>query len=375
MIMSNVLQTKSMYQHDFESFVRFTFKTLYPYSEYLNNFHIALIADHLQRCERGEIKRLLINLPPRYLKSLMASVALPAWALGRNPNRTLLCIQGEQELASELETLTHKLMASDRYVNVFPHMKGLVYERSKIITRYGGHRQSATTSKSLIGKGADIIIVDDPISPQHVSDPSLRDQNNRWFDENINQRLNNKKDGIVIVVMQRLHPEDLSNYLLSKNEGWIHLNLPAIAMQDETWGTSDGRIFTREKGEALHPARESKQQLCDIMMSIRGAAFAMQYLQGLYKPRFGEVGWGCIWLTPMREGIKYNYNQEKDSNHRHGFYRFTEEGLMLPKVFGVGEDPCPPDMRHTLTDEEFDEIAAFARNNYENDVEKGIAKP
>ncbi len=113
-----------------------------------------------------------------------------------------------------------------------------------------------------------------------------------------NKCINDKKNGAIVLVMQRLHEDDLTAHLLAKDEGWVHLNLPAIAMQDEIWNLPYGQTYLRKKGEALHEARESREQLVGILKAIGGHPFSYQYLQGAYKPRFGDTGHGCIWLRP-----------------------------------------------------------------------------
>ena len=337
-------------RHDFGSFIRFAFKELHPYADYQHNWHIDVMAHYLTKVVNGECNRLIINIPPRMLKSHCASIALAAWLLGRDPRKRLLYLHGSKVLGLELEDACLQLMNSRRYRATFP---GTVIkeETGKLITNFGGRRQFMNIMSRLTGLGSDIIIIDDPISTADARDKGARRRLRQQFDENILQRLDDKKNGAIVLIMQRLHEDDLSAHLLAKNESWVHVNIPAVAMQDETWNLPYGKTYKRRKSEILHPTRESKDQLLEILHSIGGYAFAHQYIQGAYKPQFGDEGEGCLWLTPMREGIFWD--ARKDPSHPHGFYPFTEKDLILPRVFGIGEDPYPPDMRHRLTTEEW----------------------
>lgn len=340
---------QNMYRHDFSSFIRFSFHELYPHASYQHNWHIDTISHYLNQVIQGEIKRLIINLPPRMLKSHCASIAFPAYILGRDPSKRLLYLHSSKTLGFELEDQCFNLMQSRRYRSLFPNTI-VKPEKGKLATTYKGRRQFVPIMGRLTGLGSDIIIIDDPISTTDVRNKSLRKQLNNQFDENILQRIDDKKSGAIILVMQRLHEEDLTAHLLSKNEDWVHLNLSAVAMEDEKWPMQYGKHHTRKKGDIIHPARESKDQLTETLISIGGYAFAYQYMQEAYKPRFGEIGEGGVWLHDMREGEFYDmYEVPK---RPHGLFRLNELHFMLPRIFGVGEDPIPANARDSLTMEE-----------------------
>ncbi len=342
---------KNMYRHDLESFARFSFQALYPRTEFQDNWHLSVLAEALTRAERGETRRLIINLPPRMLKSFYTSIVLPAWILGRDPYKKLLYLHHGNTLGQNLHESCLQLMTSPRYRSIFSHT--IVKEHPKrFMTSFGGGRQYMTVHDRLTGLGADYIIIDDPISAMDAQNDCERQRLNDQFDQNILQRLNNKKSGVIILVMQRLHEQDLTAHLLAKNEGWELINMSAIAFENEVWNLPQGRTYAREKGEALHQSRESREQLLEILTSIGGYAFAYQYLQGLYKPRFGSVGEGCVWVTPYREGEFWD--ARTSSGGMCGFVPFQESELIEAKVFGIGEDLCPDNMRNQLTPEEFE---------------------
>lgn len=341
---------KNLYRHDFGSFSQMAFRELHPHVTYQHNWHMDVLAHALAEVVAGNIKRLIINLPPRTLKSHCVSIAWPAWLLGRSPHSKILCLQGGRQLGQSLEDSCQALMSSRRYRALFPSTV-IRQQKQKLVTGFGGYCQFMPIMGRLTGLGADIVIIDDPISPLEAMDDNERTRLNIQFDTNILQRLNDKKTGAIVLVMQRLHENDLTDYILSKGGDWAHINIPAVAFADETWALPHGCTHARRKGEVLQPDREDVAQLIDLLASMGGYPFAYQYLQGLYKPKFGTYGEGSLWLTPMREGVFYDERQNPGGLH--GAYYFKESDLILPKVFGIGEDPCPDNMRHSMTMEEF----------------------
>lgn len=356
----NLNELITLYRHDLASYFRFSFNELHAGAEYLHNWHLDVIAYYLKQVTGGKIQKLIINTPPRSLKSECVSIFLSSWMLGRNPRQKILCLHGHKSLGRDLHDDCWEIMQSKRYRALFPSMV-TTEDGSKIKTNHGGHRQHLPLMGRLTGLGADTIVVDDPMSTEEAHCDTIRKEINRQFDENVCQRVANKKTGAVIVVMQRLHEDDLTGHLLAKNDGWVHLNFSAIAMEDEVWSLPCGKTYHRKKGAALHPERESREDLMNILHSIGGYAFAYQYLQGLYKPRFGESGHGSIWLTDWRDNVPVVPSIGQSGLY--GFYHFTEAQLMLSKVFGIGEDPCPDNMRTHLTPEEWqkgaDQVLAY----------------
>lgn len=346
----NMEAIKNMYRHDFSSFVGFSHRILNPNTIYIDSWHMQALAEVLTKVSRGEITRLIINLPPRMGKSLCASIAFPAWILGRDPTKKIICLSSGKTLGQELHESCAALMGSRRYKALFGHLR-LKAEPGRLLTGHGGYRLHMPVEAKMTGLGGDIIIMDDPIDSLRAQDDTERNMLNDQFDQNILQRLNNKKTGAIILVMQRVHENDLTAHLLAKNEGWVNINMPAIAIEDETWQLPHGQIHVRKKFEALDPARESVEDLVNILTSIGSYAFAYQYLQGRYKPQFGKEGKYGRWITPYREGEFWD--DRKDRKAFTGFLIVKEEDLILARVFGIGIDPCPPNMRNSLTEEEF----------------------
>lgn len=355
---------QDLYRHDIGSFFDFAFRELHPYDTFHPNWHIEVLAHNLKQVADGKITRLLINMPPRTLKSYCVSTAFVAWQLGRNPRMKILCLHAGHDLGVELHEQCSSIMSSRRYRSLFPH--AVATSKKKCLQLiHGGKRQYMTMQGRLTGLGADVVIVDDPLGTLESRDEAGRNAVNQQFDDNILQRLNNKKAGAIIVVMQRLHENDLSGHILKK-QGWTHVNIPAIALEDERWDLPYGQTYHRRKREVIHAERESPESLHQTLLDIGGNAFAYQYLQGLYKPYFDENGSGCIFLSPYRQGEHWDAFNPPENRWPMGFYNFKESDLLLPKVFGIGADPRAENMRHNVTVEEWKIMAEHTKQYQAN---------
>ena len=152
--------------------------------------------------------------------------------LGVNPKLRILCVSYGKELANELSRKTKVLMESEFYKDLFGTRLGDKNTEDFFETTAGGYRYSTSIGGVLTGIGADIIIIDDPIKAEDALSQIKRDKVNKWYSNTLVTRLNNKKSGSIILVMQRLHVDDLSAYMLA-NEDCTHINLPAIATEDQ----------------------------------------------------------------------------------------------------------------------------------------------
>jgi hypothetical protein len=345
--MATAEQIAALYRTRFPAFLRFAFHELHPGQRLVESPHIDVLADYLSRVARGEITRLIINMPPRSLKSLATSIALPSWLMGKNPKRQIMSIGGTKELAADFEAATRALVASPRYRALFPHLK-LEGRSGDLRLPHGGRRIAATVGGTLIGRGADLIVIDDPIAPAHVHDAARRNAVKKWFDAEVIQRLNDKETGAVIVVMQRLHVDDLAGHLLAGEQPWVHLNMPAIAVTDERWELSDGRVYLRHKGQALVPDIEGRRQLYDRMLDIGAYNFGAQYQQAPFKHmNEEEVRGGCFGGPDDEWGFPVMW-----------FGRVPERLIMAHEVFGVGEYH-PAARPRAMTREEWERYARW----------------
>jgi hypothetical protein len=181
---------------DFVSFAQRCFGELSPRAQFAMNWHIEIIAAKLMALRAGKIRRLIINLPPRYLKSLLASVAFPAWCLGHDPAAQILCVSYAQELADKLSRDCRRILASDWFRRIFPTR--LSQERQAVPefeTTAQGCRLATSVGGVLTGRGADLIIIDDPLKPEEALSQTQRRAANEWFDHTLYSRLNDKLAG------------------------------------------------------------------------------------------------------------------------------------------------------------------------------------
>lgn len=267
-------------RHDLTSFIERSFYELNPQTQLIPGPHIEVIATKLEACRQGKIKRLIINLPPRHLKSHCASVAFVAWCLGHHPAQHIICASYGQDLAEKLARDCRNIMMSAWYQQLFPTRldRPAVHD---FMTTDLGTRMSTSVGGVLTGRGADLIIIDDPLKPDEALSESQRKSVNDWFDNSLLSRLNDKAKGCIIIIMQRLHQEDLVGHV-QEQEPWDILSFPAIAEQDETFVIESplGRgSFTRKVGEVLHPQRESLVTLANIRQRMGDYNFSSQYQQ------------------------------------------------------------------------------------------------
>jgi predicted phage terminase large subunit-like protein len=267
---------------DFAAFAQRCFRELNPLTEFAMNWHVEIMAAKLTAVFQGRSRRLIINVPPRYLKSLLGSVAFPAWCLGRQPCTQILCVSYAQDLADKLARDCRRIMMCDWYQRAF--LARLSPQRQAVPefeTTAQGYRLATSVGGVLTGRGADLIIIDDPLKPEEALSQAQRRAANEWFDHTLYSRLNDKRNGAIVLIMHRLHEDDLVGHVLAQ-EPWEIVRFPAIAEEDETfvvetvWGR---RHFTRWRGEALHPEREPPEMLEQIRRTIGEYNFAGQYQQ------------------------------------------------------------------------------------------------
>jgi predicted phage terminase large subunit-like protein len=272
---------QALIRSDFRAFVQKVFLTLTPGQTFVPSWHIDAIAYQLERIRRGEIKRLIINMPPRSLKSIMASVAFPAFALGLDPSRRIICASYSGELAKKHSNDFRAVLESDWYRTAFPTTRVGPFKNNEteIELTARGFRLATSVGGTLTGRGGDIIIVDDPLKPDDALSDTKRSGANLWFTNTLLSRLDDKRTGAIVVVMQRVHMDDMTGFLTEQSDEWEILNLPAIADQDSSVPCWEGKLYHRKAGEVLSLEREPLYVLDALKMQIGGDAFSAQYQQ------------------------------------------------------------------------------------------------
>ena len=189
-----------------------------------------------------------------------------------------MCVSYSDALTEKFARACAKIMRADWFKVLFPECKLIRETREFLLTSQGGGRHSVTVGGQITEFGADVIILDDPIKPQAVQSEGQRIANMQWFRDTLVSRLDDKAKGVIVLVMQRLHVDDLAGQLL-QNPIWTHTKLPAIAQEDVTIDIGARKPHLFRTGEALHPERESLETLARVRTEMGGDTFAAQFLQ------------------------------------------------------------------------------------------------
>jgi predicted phage terminase large subunit-like protein len=267
-------------RQDFLAFTSKVFATLNPGREFKRNWHHSVIAYHLTEVMEGRCQRLIINIPPRYLKSIMASVALPAFLLGHDPTKRIICASYAQDLSSKLSRDCRTVMETAWYRRIFPaaRLNPEHKTESDFATVQKGMRYATSVGGVLTGLGGDAIIIDDPIKPADAASEKARETAIEWFNTTVSTRLDDKNKGAIVVIMQRLHLDDLTGHLI-RARGWTLVNIPAIATAPRDYRIGKGTYYHREMDEVLQPEYESKDSLMRAKRTMGNLAFEAQYQQ------------------------------------------------------------------------------------------------
>ena len=262
------------------AFTAHAFSALEASRRFVPSAFLDLVASRVEDVLSGAVTRQILNLPPRHLKSFIVSVSGIAWGLGHKPSSKIILVSYSSDLVEKCIRQIRQILNADWYRALFPQtrLSGDKNTASHFETSKGGGVFGTTIEGALTGLGGDLIIIDDPIKAGDVHSAPSRQRVHDWVSETLLSRLDDKETGKVILVMQRLHADDLSG-ALAEQGGWNHLVLPAIAVTDETIRFGYNRIFQRKQGEALFPERERLDTLDAIRREIGSVTFEAQYQQ------------------------------------------------------------------------------------------------
>ena len=242
----------------------------------------------------------MIFVPPRSLKSIMCSVAFPAFVLGHDPAKRLIVAAYSADLAIKHGNDFRTVINSAEYHGIFPGMRtsAMKNTQTEVVTTLNGFRLCMSVDGALTGRGGDIIIIDDPIAALAALSPKSREHVVDWYFTTLQSRLDDKQNGAIVLVMQRLHEDDLAGVLLRSSNEWTVLSLPAIAEQEEEIPIGNGHVHVRHVGDVLHPERQSRDEL-DSLRTLSPEIFAAQYQQQPMPP-----GGGTIKRTWIRRHVR-----------------------------------------------------------------------
>jgi predicted phage terminase large subunit-like protein len=328
---------KALLRQDLGAFIHKVFATLNPGGRFFSNWHIDLIAAYLSQILHEEGKRLIINIPPRSLKSICISVAWPAWILGHNPCKRIIVASYCEALSIKHSLDCRLIMMSDWYKELFPEtiVSKKQDTKRKFLTSKNGFRLATSVGGYVTGEGADILIIDDPHNPTYVKSDVMRNQAIKWYRGTFVTRLNNPKKGSVVLVMQRLHKKDLAGYL-SNQEHWKILKIPAIADKDYLYKVPEYKAvpdflycaedleYKFQKGSSLHESQCDLAYLETVKKEVGEDVFASQYQQDPKENTKGILLWqyilwyrclpqdyDCIlqsWDTAVKVGDKNDFS-------------------------------------------------------------------
>ena len=270
---------------DFGVFIVLLFLELHDGKQMVLAPYVNLMAEALMAVRYGDEKRLIFNLPPGHMKSLIVTVLFTAWLLGIDPSKRILCISYGEDLTRQLSRQTRRVMTSPLYRRIFPGTVLAKQAEDLLTTTKGGQRLATAVGGPAAGFRAELAIIDDPMQPDEVASELKKQGLRDWYSGVVEQRL--VPGGAMIVVMHRLAPDDFTATLLEKG-GWFHISLPLIAVEEIVYTDRSGRDFwTRKPGDLLSPGWTTLQAIEDIRHRLPKEIFETQYQQN---PQFGGSG-------------------------------------------------------------------------------------
>ncbi len=270
-----------------------------PGVPFVDNWHLQAICEHLEAVTRGQIRNLLINVPPRTSKSTVVSVVWPAWVWVTTPERNWLYTSHSQRITTRDSIACRLLLESSWYQSSWPGVVQFTPDQNEK-TRYTntrrGTRIAISTRSGITGEGGDVLVVDDP----HAVDDSAEviQATTEWFDTVLSTRGNDPKNVAKVIIMQRVSDGDLSAHVLRQG-GWEHLNLPMEYEPERRCITSTGWSDPRtEDNELLWPSRFGRAEVDSLKKQLGSFAAAAQ-MQQRPAPKEGGV-WKRTWFRFYR---------------------------------------------------------------------------
>jgi len=248
------------------------------------SWYIRAMCHWLERMAKGELRRSMIWIQPRTLKSFTVAVVFPCWLLGRNPSAKIMVGTYGGTLARDHAIKRRQIMDSDWYQKLFPRTRlAAVGNRDgDLATTAGGYCICATVGGPVTGRGADFILLDDCMKAEDETSEAMREAVKRWFSSTLSTRRNDKRTSSILSIQQRIGEDDLPSHLLTK--GYACLNLPAIAEREEDIELAEGIVHHRSRGDLLDPIRFPMEVLEEERLNLGPQAFAAQYMQNPVAP-------------------------------------------------------------------------------------------
>lgn len=298
---------RELYKRSFIEFVKAAWPILEPGQPYVHNWHMDAIAQHLEAVTSGEIRRLLISVPPGTSKSSLVSVYWPAWEWGPSlmPHIRFIGASHEQGLAIRDNRKMRMLIQSDWYQERWPiELAGDQNAKLYYENEHSGFRQACSV-ESLTGRRGDRLALDDPHSATGALSDPKRETALTEFRETVPSRLNNPADSAIIVIMQRLHEGDIAGHILENDPEYVHLMLPMEYERSRKCVTRIGFEDPRTKeGELLFPERFPQSVVDEYKRTLGEYAYAAQMQQRPAPRTGGFFRWENIDIIKAAPKVK-----------------------------------------------------------------------
>ena len=316
----NELEKRDIYQQNFIDFV----KHVWP--AFIEGKHHKTYAEKLQNVADGKSTRLIVNMPPRHTKSEFASYLFPSWLMGRKPTSKIIQATHTSELAVGFGRKVKNLIDSPEFSDIFPGVSLATDAKAsgRWSTNKGGEYYAVGVGGALAGRGADLLIIDDPVSEQDALSPSALDYIYEWYTSGPRQRL--QPGGSIIIVMTRWSVRDLTAKVLKKQaEGgadqWEVVEFPAIFPETDN---------------VLWPEYWKKEELEAVRSSIPIGKWNAQYLQNPTAEEGAIIKreWWNIWENNDPPHVSYiiqSYDTAYSKSERADFSAITTWGIFSPE--------------------------------------------
>ncbi len=267
---------------DFSAFVKKAWTVLHPGRRLIWSWHYDYLCEALTLVKQRRLLRVIVNVPPRTLKSTIITIAYPVWVWLTEPGHNFMAASYSMDLSTEHSVMRRKLLQSAWFQRLWGDRFTMSADRNQVgqfMNDRGGQMIATSVGATAWGRGCDTAILDDPVTPDQAVSDAERTRANNWIDTTLRSRLNDPATGAIILVMQRLHELDPTGYLLEQEPGvWTHIRIPLEAEEDERWVFPiSGRVVRRGRGEILQPERFLPAVVAE--KRSRRSVFAAQYQQ------------------------------------------------------------------------------------------------
>lgn len=343
-------------------FVSEEWKTIEPATPLIENWHLGFIGEHLEAVTSGQIRKLLVNMPPRYLKSILVTVMWPCWEWSQFPHLRYLFASYDAGLSTDHSLKRRTIIEGDSYQEKWGDWVKLAKDQNQKTVYQNtamGVMQSTSFGGGATGKGGDRLVLDDLLNPKRAESEKERKSTIAFYDNTLRSRLNDPMTGAKVIVEQRLHKNDVTAHVL-KDGDWVHIDVQAQADARRTYIFPISKIEkTVEAGEVLCESRHTAAMLAVEKVAMGTRTYGAQYQQRpsedesaffnrkwwqYYKPGTIPVAirreW--YWDTALEEGQENDYSVGILMSH-------CANGTYIERV--VREKLIYPDLKRTVQNE------------------------